>query len=166
MTCGYTPSATITSVSGAITAKSNAPTSRDSVPSPSRLCIERWNRRIAYTAASATPVAATTPNTSLSSSAPNRIRISPTKLGVPGMASVASATTRNSVASTGARKAMPPSRSSVAGPLARAASTAMMKNSAAVTSAWLTICISAPCAPFSSRLKMPRQMKPSCAIEE
>jgi hypothetical protein len=93
-------------------------------------------------------------------------RSSPTKFGVPGMASVARATTRNSVARMGARKAMPPRRSSVAGPLARAASTAMMKNSAAVTSAWLTICISAPLAPLPSREKMPRTMKPSWAIEE
>ena len=46
--------------------------------------------------------------TSLSSKAPNRIRISPTKFGEPGIASVASVTIRKSAASTGARKAMPP----------------------------------------------------------
>ena len=94
------------------------------------------------------------------------MRISPTKLGEPGMASVASATTRKSAASTGARNAMPPISAERGRAPARAVSTAMMKKSAATTRPWLTICISAPWAPSSLKEKMPSTMNPSWAIEE
>ena len=76
--------------------------------------------------------------------APSRIRNSPTKFDEPGIASVASVTIRNRVASTGARNAIPPMSASFSEPPARAAAAATMKNSGAVTSAWLTICSSAP----------------------
>jgi hypothetical protein len=130
------------------------------------LCIERWKTRIMYTPASTTPTLATRPYTSLSSKAPNRIRISPTKFAEPGIARVAKVTIRNSAASTGALKATPPSSASDSLPFARAAITPMIRNSGTTTSPWLTICITAPCAPLGSKAKMPSTMKPSWAIEE
>ena len=107
-----------------------------------------------------------TPNTIFASSAPNRIKSSPTKFGVPGMASVAKPTTRNSAASTGARSAMPPISASDSEPSVRRASTPMIRNSAPATMPWFTIWNTAPCAPRSSKAKIPSVMKPSWAIDE
>ncbi len=41
-----------------------------------------------------------------------------------------------------------------------------MKNAGAVTSPWLTICSSAPCAPWGRSEKIPSVMKPSWATLE
>ena len=124
------------------------------------------NTRSAYTAAPTTPTNAITEIASLDWNTPSRIRNSPMKFDEPGIASVASATIRNSAASTGARNAIPPMSRSISEPPARAASAATMKNSGAVTSPWLTICSSAPCAPWGCSEKIPSVMKPSCATLE
>ena len=81
---------------------------------------------------------------SLALNTPSRIMNSPTKFDEPGMASHTSVVMRNRPARTGARKAIPPMSASFSEPPARTASAATMKNSGAVTSAWLTICSSAP----------------------
>ena len=124
------------------------------------------NRRSAYTLAITTPLKAMIAITSFALKTPSRIRNSPTKLAEPGIASVANATIRKSVASTGARKARPPRSRRSSEPPARAASRAMMKNSGATTRPWLTICSSAPWAPWGFSAKIPSVMKPSCATEE
>ncbi len=82
------------------------------------------------------------------------------------MARLASAAIRKTVASTGARNAMPPMSCSRGDPPARAATTATIRKSATVTTPWLTICSSAPCAPRASREKIPSVMKPSWATDE
>ena len=78
------------------------------------------------------------------------------KFDEPGIASVASVRISASVASTGARNAIPPMSASFSEPPARIAAAATMKNSGAVTSAWLTICISAPWAPCGGQREDPR----------
>ena len=103
---------------------------------------------------------------SLALNTPSRIRNSPTKLGEPGIARVASATMTNSDASTGARNAIPPMSRMSSEPPARAASRPTMKNSGATTMPWLTICRTAPCADCGASAKIPNVMKPSWATDE
>ncbi len=76
---------------------------------------------------------------------PKRIRTSPTKLGEPGIASVAKPMIRNTAASIGVRNAIPPIRESDSLPsFVRCERTATIMNSAPATSPWVTICITAP----------------------
>ena len=133
---------------------------------PTSWCRTAEIARSMYIAASTIAPAPITAQTQPCWKTPARIRNSPANVVESGTASEMTPTAMITVASAGRPRAMPPSSANSPRVPVRRSTIPAIRNSDDETSAWLTICSTAPSKPSVFDANSPSTISPACASDE